>query len=699
MFSIVSGVMAIHAVAQIGVSAWAAGHLGQVAIQLLFATCLMVVLAGSWAYLLPRMAYYRRLQTHAPVPQATVMAALDQHRPSLTILVPSYKEELAVVWQTLMSAALQDVPDRRVVLLIDDPQNPRDEGDAQALAAMRTLTDTMQADFNRVRSVLAGLASAAHAAEPQTPVAVDSTDLLALAEAHRHAATWLGEMAARAGSADHTARWLVAAVLQPLAEEHHAASRLWAARAADHGASRAEVCEQWARLLSRFTVEMAYFERKRYANLSHEPNKAMNLNAYLSLMGGRYHAVQGAKGLTLNPVAPDAADAIQVPEADFVLTLDADSLLLPGYAPRLLEVMLRSGNERLAVIQTPYSAVPGAPGVCERVAGAQTDIQYIMHQGYTAHGATFWVGANALLRMTAIEDIATVHVENGNWIKRYIHDRTVIEDTESSVDLVDKGWRLYNYNERLAYSATPPDFGSLLIQRRRWADGGLIILPKALRYLVRGPWTLAKGAEAFLRVHYLSSIATVNFAFLLIMFGPFSQNLSVYWIPLAMTPYMLAYARDLRHCGYGWGDFPRVYALNLLLLPVNLGGTLRSLYQAITGRRAAFARTPKVVGRTAAPGGYVMVELALVGVCAALMVWDLFLGRWVGAAMSALYVALLSYAITRFIGWRACAEDLRLWFKATPLSRVAGPAPAQSHANHRSGPDTLSDAVGSGEAD
>ena len=33
----------------------------------------------------------------------------------------------------------------------------------------------------------------------------------------------------------------------------------------------------------------------------------------------------------------------------------------------------------------------------------------------------------------------------------------MIEDTESTVDLIDRGWRLYNYPDRLAYSATPPD--------------------------------------------------------------------------------------------------------------------------------------------------------------------------------------------------------------------------------------------------
>ena len=93
---------------------------------------------------------------------------------------------------------------------------------------------------------------------------------------------------------------------------------------------------------------------------------------------------------------------LRVPDADYLLTLDADSLLLPGYALRLVYLMERPGNERLAVAQTPYSAVPGAPGALERTAGATTDVQRLLHQGFTRYAATFWVGANALLRRATL---------------------------------------------------------------------------------------------------------------------------------------------------------------------------------------------------------------------------------------------------------------------------------------------------------
>lgn len=54
-------------------------------------------------------------------------------QPSLTVLVPSYRANPEVVRATLLSAALQEYPDMRIVLLLDDPPNPSDADAAQSL--------------------------------------------------------------------------------------------------------------------------------------------------------------------------------------------------------------------------------------------------------------------------------------------------------------------------------------------------------------------------------------------------------------------------------------------------------------------------------------------------------------------------------------------------------------------------------------
>jgi hypothetical protein len=419
-----------------------------------------------------------------------------------------------------------------------------------------------------------------------------------------------------------------------------------------------ELLSHYRRLGWLFDVELTSFERKRYRNLSHAPNKAMNLNSYLTLMGGRYRERRSGRDLELCPV-PTGAAGVEFEDADYVLTLDADSLLEPDYAARLVHWLERPENERVAVAQTPYSAIPGAPRGIERIAGATTDIQYLIHQGFTRHGATFWVGANAVLRKRALEDIATTVTDGGTGAshRRYIQDRTVIEDTESSVDLVTRGWQLFNYPARLSYSATPPDFGALVIQRRRWANGGLLIMPKLLALLMRHPLR-RRSHEAFMRVHYLTSIAAVNVGLVLLFLFPFTNWLANEWLPLTALAYFCLYAHDLRLAGYRRLDLFRVYALNLMLIPVNLGGVFRSLQQAVTKRTSTFGRTPKVKNRTAAPAIYILAPWALTAYLCSSACFDLTEDQAFRALAGAINASLLIYALITFIGWRDSAEDI-----------------------------------------
>jgi cellulose synthase (UDP-forming) len=51
--------------------------------------------------------------------------------------------------------------------------------------------------------------------------------------------------------------------------------------------------------------------------------------------------------------------------------------------------MQRLGNEDVAVAQTPYNTLPNPESLLKKIAGATTDIQYIIHQGFNANGATY----------------------------------------------------------------------------------------------------------------------------------------------------------------------------------------------------------------------------------------------------------------------------------------------------------------------
>ena len=634
-----------------------------------------LLLYGALVYLCARHGYLRRVVEHRRALRVSGRApGHDDAPPRVVILVPSYKEDARVVRQTLLSAALQDHPNKAVVLLIDDPPHRSGDEDRAALAAVRALPEELVELLAEPAARAAAACRAfevgrAELASPRTARGRgEAEQSFVRAEAGRAAAgyrdiaRWLDGLAGRHPVRDHTDAFFVERVLRATADTH----RRTAEGLESRGPARLEGLDAcFRRLGALFDVRISSFERKRFANLSHAPNKAMNLNAYIALMGTRQVAVDGAGGLRLVAACADEPGH-EFLDAPYVLTLDADSLLLPEYTSRLIEVMRRPGNERVAVAQTPYSAIPGAPSALERVAGATTDIQYIVHQGLAANDATYWVGANALLRKTALEAIATDSLENGRRVRKFIQDRTVIEDTESSVDLVARGWQLYNHPERLAYSATPPDYGALIIPRRRWANGGLIILPKLLRYLARGgPTGWRRLREGWMRIHYLTSIATANVGFAALVLFPFGDWLSTPWLPLAAAPYLALYARDLRHAGYRWRDALGVYALNILLLAANLAGVAKSLHQAVTRRQTPFKRTPKVASRTTAPALYVALPVALALYLSLGVAWDVVAGRWTHAAIELTTAALMLYALARFIGRRAMWQDLTL-----PLTRL-----------------------------
>jgi len=650
-----------------GQTAAAAGH-G------VFATIVAMLIYGNLVFQFTRLGYLQRRAAHRPAPRQELEAAYGAEPRHLAVLVPSYKEEPAVVRRTLLSAALQDYPSRSVVLLIDDPANPTSEEDARALRTM----EEMPAALQRLLDAAAAPFEEAYAGflEQERRGDIDpSREALHLSWLYNQAALWLSRQLADLDRSEPGEKVLAEKVFVDLLREHRFRANELRFLARSGSMERARVAREYHRLACLFRVKFSTFQRKRYVNLSHEPNKAMNLNTYIGLMGGTFREVRKKDGLYLEACG-DTGGGQAYPDAEYVITLDADSLILPDYALRLTHLMEQPGNERYAVVQTPYSSIPAPAGSLENVAGATTDLQFIIHQGFTAYGATYWVGANALLRKRALHDIAEQDVERGFPVTRYIQDRTVIEDTESSIDLVVKGWQLYNYPERLAYSATPPDFGSLLIQRRRWANGGLIILPKLVRHLLRGPERLSqKLVEGFFRTHYLVSIAAVNVGLLIVFAFPFEENLRSIWLPLSTAPYFYLYARDLTHIGYRWTDFFRVYALNLLLIPVNLGGVLKSLQQAWTREKIPFGRTPKVEGRTAAPALYVAAEFAMLVWWIAASAKDFAMGNYAHAAFALINGLFLAYAIRYYLGFRPGWGDLvtdlgdRFPRLAVPLTR------------------------------
>jgi cellulose synthase/poly-beta-1,6-N-acetylglucosamine synthase-like glycosyltransferase len=612
-------------------------------------------------YLLARQGALQRFSAHVRVPRAE----LDRHfstrsKSSITVLVPSYAEEPQVIRKTLLSAALQEYPKKRVVLLMDDKPVAKNAADAERLELTRATGDEIMGLLREPRERF-GASLAAFEHKYAHLKYVKPEVVRELAGHYEWAANWLHKLADDEVIEDHVDKFFADQVLRGLANEFSLVGEALNA-SFEEGVQLpgARINQLYRRLSWTFDAELSVFERKKYASLSHEANKAMNLNSYIGLMGGTYRPVQTPDGPILVSVTKARQGDLAIPDSEFLLTLDADSILLRDYCLRLVYFLQQPDNERVAVTQTPYSSFRGAATRIERLAAATTDIQHILHQGMSYYGATFWVGANAVIRKRALEDIVEKEWIGGFEIRRYIQDRTVIEDTESSVDLALQGWTLINYPERLSYSATPPDFGSLIVQRRRWANGGLLILPK-LWATIRARKSrneVVSNAEILLRINYMASIAWASFGLVFLLAFPYDGRLLSPLVVLAALPYFIAMASDLKYCGYKRTDVLRIYGFNLILLPVQLAGVLKSMQQALSGKKIPFARTPKVKNRTVSPMLYVVAPLLIIAFSVFTLWRDANAENWGNATFAAFNALVALWATLAYIGIGGTLKDI-----------------------------------------
>src|SRR5213594_193126 len=171
--------------------------------QILFLLLVTALIYGSCVYQFTRLAYLRRLLGHRRTPDEELhrMYRSDQ-APAVSVLVPAYKEEPDVVRKTLLSAALQEYPNRRVVLLIDDPPHSTSARDIAGLSATRRLPEEIQLflDEPRQRYDKAFRAFLEHQASGRLE---PTEELRRLEGLYRHMGEWFDFQAAAHPIADH----------------------------------------------------------------------------------------------------------------------------------------------------------------------------------------------------------------------------------------------------------------------------------------------------------------------------------------------------------------------------------------------------------------------------------------------------------------------------------------------------------------
>ncbi|NEN07601.1 hypothetical protein G3T36_17220 [Diaminobutyricibacter tongyongensis] len=274
---------------------------------------------------------------HLPVTRAQPDRHLASGQTSMTVLVPSSGADPLAVRATMLSAALQERPSVRVVLLLDDDPYPADSDDAARLAETRAIAgDIMRLLAEPWRRASDALLR--FELEHSGDANADASEARALAGEYAWAAGWLRDLAEGEESDDAVGRLLADQVLRTLADELAVIGEAAATAAVALSADR--VNELYSRLAWIFGAELTVFERRKYSSTSHAPTTSSNVDAYRALMGGAHRIEETPDGTALKPAAERRPGDIRVPGSDAVLTLDAGSLLLRD-SSRLLAYSLQ----------------------------------------------------------------------------------------------------------------------------------------------------------------------------------------------------------------------------------------------------------------------------------------------------------------------------------------------------------------------
>src|ERR1700743_2239838 len=241
-----------------------------------FLTAVSLLAASAIASLFGGLGFYYRTKEGRRTPRAMLDEFFAERRPAVTALIPSYQEEPGVILMTLLSTALQEYPDIKVVLLIDDPPTPRYQGPRKLLdsalalpAEIKRLLSEPRERFDRSLEKFE--------ADVDWNGTLTREEVLTLSEDYDFAAEWLRSLSERYQPSDHNERFFATHVIRQLASDMALTGSVLRAAAADDpeklSIDRAHQLQR--RLVWTFSAEISSFQRKRYASLSHEANKAM----------------------------------------------------------------------------------------------------------------------------------------------------------------------------------------------------------------------------------------------------------------------------------------------------------------------------------------------------------------------------------------------------------------------------------------
>ena len=407
------------------------------------------------------MGICARLLDHQPAGERAPPLLSPSPCPRSTILVPSYKEDPRVVLGRSSGAAsgLSGSPAR--IAHRRPPPHPTQPSDVDRLAAAaHSLPNELGISLEKPAEHFAGCLGGAPRADATKDRSDHPAENRRLAELYGDAAAWFRSRRRAIRLSIMPTRLFVELTFAKAGATDTARRPEWGREGGIRmAARRGDLLQEYRRLGREIQVEVTSFERKRFVNLSHGAKQGDEISTATSRSSG------DSGGSDLGRRACPRAGRLRreadlsVPHADYLLMLDADTA---SSTPNIC-CACRMSWPSLDTRQWPLSRLRTAPfrmrRACSRAGGRRHHrYQYVIHQGFTSYGATFWVGANALARKSVSKISPKRAASAGYPIRRFIRTARSSKTRSRTIDLIARGWRSPQLRERLAFSATPPDF-------------------------------------------------------------------------------------------------------------------------------------------------------------------------------------------------------------------------------------------------
>ncbi len=314
------------------------------------------------------------------------------------------------------------------------------------------------------------------------------------------------------------------------------------------------------------------------------------------------------------------AAGLETATGEYILILDADFVPGPSLLAELLPSMTDPG---VAMVQARWDHLNERESWLTRAQALLLDGHFLVEQRGRYRGRRFFNfnGTAGLWRRQALLDA-------GGW-----QSDTLTEDLDISYRVQMAGWRFVLRDDVGVPAELPGTPAALLVQQRRWAQGGVQTARKVLPRLLRGPFRPAVKFEAFVHLcGHLAHPLTFALSLLIVPAAMARRGLGLerlWWLDLtlfaaATAPFVAFYWSAARRRGRHRGATARG-VVGTLALGAGLSVLLsRAVLRGLRRHRDPFERTPKAGG--ARRSSY---EVSRAGLRQS------FRGRWIALAAGA----------------------------------------------------------------